>query len=425
MKKIFGLKSNFFNTSTSSSESEGPQESSTAFITEWRTTADNESITLPLTTSGSYDITVDWGDGTQDTIVYSSSTVTGNLSDKTHTYATAGAYDVSITGTFTKFFRGSASDIQKLYKIKQWGSFDSVETCENMFLSATNLDIDPNAGTPNFPLVTNMKAMFSGCNSLTNVPLFDTSNVTNTRQMFSGCNSLTSLPQFDFSSSTDMLSMFSNCRSLTTVPLFDTSSAINMGSMFSNCSNLTTVPQFNTSNVTNMLSMFNNCSSLTVVPLFDTSNVTTMTNMFRSCSSLTAVPLFDTSKLTSITYTFYQCSSLTELPFFNTQNVTNMSGMVRFCSNITSVPNFNVGKVNNFSLTFQGCTSLSDADLNGTKVSISYASCNLSRQALVDIFNGLATVSGKTITITGNPGVVDLTQSDRDIALNKGWTISG
>jgi surface protein len=147
--------------------------------------------------------------------------------------------------------------------------------------------------------------------------------------------------------------------------------------------------------------------------------------MFRSCSSLTAVPLFDTSKLTSITYTFYQCSSLTELPFFNTQNVTNMSGMVRFCSNITSVPNFNVGKVNNFSLTFQGCTSLSDADLNGTKVSISYASCNLSRQALVDIFNGLATVSGKTITITGNPGVVDLTQSDRDIALNKGWTISG
>jgi len=99
--------------------------------------------------------------------------------------------------------------------------------------------------------------------------------------------------------------------------------------------------------------------------------------------------------------------------------------MFKFCTNLTTFPVFNMIKVTGTSTMFSDCPLLSDADLNGTKVSISYASCNLSRQALVDIFNGLSTVSGQTITITGNPGVVDLTQSDRDIALNKGWTISG
>jgi hypothetical protein len=49
----------------------------------------------------------------------------------------------------------------------------------------------------------------------------------------------------------------------------------------------------------------------------------------------------------------------------------------------------------------------------------------LAREAIVEIFNNLATVTGKTITISGTPGAAALTQAERDIALNKGWTITG
>ncbi len=56
---------------------------------------------------------------------------------------------------------------------------------------------------------------------------------------------------------------------------------------------------------------------------------------------------------------------------------------------------------------------------------ISYTSCNLSRLALIEIFNNLVTVTSQSITITDNPGAALLTAADRLIATNKGWTITG
>lgn len=86
---------------------------------------------------------------------------------------------------------------------------------------------------------------------------------------------------------TSTRNMFSYFSSLTEVPLFDTSNISDMQSMFSNCSSLTSIPLFNTSNVTRMKSMFSNCTSLTSVPLFNTSNVIDMNNMFGQCRLLT------------------------------------------------------------------------------------------------------------------------------------------
>jgi len=100
--------------------------------------------------------------------------------------------------------------------------------------------------------------------------------------------------------------MFYKCESLTSVPLFDTSSVTDMRDMFANCK-LTTVPLFNTSNVTDMTGMFYDCHLLTIVPLFDTSSVTTMIEMFVNCMSLTAVPLFDTSNVTNMDKMFMYC----------------------------------------------------------------------------------------------------------------------
>jgi len=48
----------------------------------------------------------------------------------------------------------------------------------------------------------------------------------------------------------------------------------------------------------------------------------------------------------------------------------------------------------------------------------------LFRDAILEIFNNLASgVSGKTLTLTGNPGLASLTADDKLIATNKGWTL--
>lgn len=107
---------------------------------------------------------------------------------------------------------------------------------------------------------------------------------------------------------TNMSSMFEGCDRLTTVPLFDTSNVTLMSEMFDGCVHLTSVPMFDTSSVTDMSEMFRQCISITSVPLFDTSNVTNMNRMFWVCDQLKTIPLFDTSKVQYMDYTFEQCT---------------------------------------------------------------------------------------------------------------------
>ena len=83
--------------------------SPTAFVTTWRTTSTDKSITLPI--SGS-DMTVDWGDG-------NTTTASGSVS---HTYNTAGDYTIQVTGDLTRFHLNNAADASKLVSIDQWGA---------------------------------------------------------------------------------------------------------------------------------------------------------------------------------------------------------------------------------------------------------------------------------------------------------------
>ena len=121
--------------------------------------------------------------------------------------------------------------------------------------------------------------------------------------------------------------------------------------------------------------MFRYCSSLQTIPLLDTSAGTNFSNMFYSCSSLQSIPLLDTSAGTDFLYMFYSCSSL------------------------------------------------QIAALSGTSLDFVYPGSYITTLAIVDIFNGLATVTAQTITITGNIGVAGLSAANRLIATDKGWTI--
>ena len=224
-----------------------------------------------------------------------------------------------------------------------------------------------------------------------------------------------------------MSSMFFSCSSLQSVPLFNTQNVTNMFSMFSNCSSLQSVPLFNTQNVTNVINMFNSCYSLQLVPLFNTQNVTSMNGMFNSCYSLQLVPLFNTQNVTSMSYMFFSCSSLQSVPLFNTQKVTTMANMFQNCGSLNFIPSFNTTLVTNFTTFANGSTSL-DRCTTIFRNSVGLQNCQLSKDALVEIFTNLinrTSTTSATIDITGNWGATALTSADRLIATGKNWSITG
>ena len=203
----------------------------------------------------------------------------------------------------------------------------------------------------------------------------------------------------------------------------DTSNVADMIDMFNNCTSLTSVPSFDTSNVVFMNAMFYNCKSLTSVPLFDTNSVEDMSSMFSNCSKLTAIPSFDTSNVTSMNYMFENCRSLTSVPSFDTTNVTDMSGMFSSCSSLTSVPSFDASNVTDMYDMFLDCSSLEtihminiDADLDIS------ASTRFTREALLEIIGNLKTDTN-TLTM-GETNLAKLTEEDKAIATNKGWTLA-
>ena len=144
-----------------------------------------------------------------------------------------------------------------------------------------------------------------------------------------------------------------------------------------------------TKEVSSMKPFFNaggKCSNSTatsfegIIQYSDTSNVTDMSNMFYSCSSLTSVPQLDTS------------------------NVTSMDSMFNVCSRLEEIHMINM-KV--------------DFDI--------HYSTKFTREALLEIINNCydLTTLNRTATLTmGTTNLAKLTDEDKLIATNKGWTLA-
>ena len=190
-------------------------------------TSGSNQFTLPLTT-GTYDYTVDWGDGVVES--YTSS------ANQTHTYSSAGTYDIRITGTFPRIFFNNAGDRQKLLAILNWGDV-GFTSFQNAFFGCLNNSSLPDGSLTGAESVTDFSNCFRA-NSLTSIPsglLDNTPNVTN----FSNCfraNFLPTLPAGLFDN-TPNVTDFSSCFQqigLTSLPagLFDNAPNV---TNFSNC----------------------------------------------------------------------------------------------------------------------------------------------------------------------------------------------
>lgn len=170
--------------------------------------------------------------------------------------------------------------------------------------------------------------------------------------------------------------------------------------------------------------MFNGCNNLQSVPPFDTSKVTSMNNMFNNCSRLSSIPFFNTALVTDVSNMFTNCVSLQKIPLLNTANVTNMINFFSANRSLRSVPALNVSAVTsaaNFLTMFQNCTSLTRIEAKDFRFTFSVASNQLSGTALNEIYDNLPTVTGQTITVTGNYGLNQLVGD----ATQNGTTTSG
>ena len=297
-------------------------------------------------------------------------------------------------------------------------------TCESIFCPTTG----SNGTITSVPLFLRSRikdcvlfnSMFYNQRLLTNVnelANWDTKNAISTYQMFYNCSKLTSVPLFDTSNVITMSNMFYTCEALPSVPLFDTSNVTDMAGMFRACYKLTSVPLFDTGNVTDMSNMFYNCKLLTTIPQFDTRNVTVMTGMFQTCSALVTIPELDTSKVINMDSMFNSCSKLESLPLMDTGQLRVLGSFFGY-NNITTLTHLGGFK----DLGKQSSISGTEGSYFLTKLP------NLTKEAVMNVINNLydrATVgmSVKILKMHANQ-LAMLTDEDKAIATNKGWTLS-
>ena len=150
-----------------------------AFVTTWKTdnTGSIESgsnqIKLPLDSNGTYDFTVDWGDGSQDTIT------AYDQAEATHTYNSPGTFDVVIEGEIDGFgFFTFGEDSSKILDVKQWGTV-KLHNRGRQFYDCDNLTGFSATDEPDLSAVTNIRRMFRFASSFTGgVDGWDVSSVT-------------------------------------------------------------------------------------------------------------------------------------------------------------------------------------------------------------------------------------------------------
>jgi hypothetical protein len=100
-----------------------------------------------------------------------------------------------------------------------------------------------------------------------------------------------------------------------------------------------------------------------------------------------------------------------------------MGSMFSGCQSLNSIPALSTSAITtDFTLFANAANSLNRCQMSFART-VSFLNCQLSRDAIVEIFNNLAVVVSATITITGNWGVTALSAADLLIATTKGWTV--
>ena len=195
-----------------------------------------------------------------------------------------------------------------------------------------------------------------------------------------------------------------------------------------------TLPEGFGKSTTTLQDCFNGCmhlKSLTLPAGFG-QNATNIVNAFRSCYNLRhlELPAGFGQNATDIGACFFDTPNLTSLmlPAGFGQNATNLSHCFRFCKLMTSLmlPAGFGQNATNLAYCFDGCFNLKTITGNPNfKVSLSMsASNNLTHDSIMVVINGLQTVTSTQTLTLGSTNLAKLTEADKKIATDKGWTLA-
>lgn len=345
------------------------------FVTVWRTDNDGESgadaIRLPLLEAGTYDFTVEWGDGTTDSITAHDDAAA------IHTYDEPGTSVVSIEGTLEGWsFVESPSlqqvtDAARLVEIRQWGDFDvgvgEVRTdyleslpdlrtdfagCQNLIVTAEDTPVigqgaslaflfagtslSHAAGLPSWDVsgVENTGAMFRNASSFDEaLHEWDVSNVRDMRSMFNGASSFRGgVEQWDVSSVETMRGMFTDATGFDEdLNRWDTSTVRDTSFMFAGATAFDgDLSDWDVSRVEDMHSMFQAAESFDGdLTDWDVSSVETMRRTFQDAQSFDGdLRDWDVSKVRDTGYMFANARSFdSDLGNWDVSNVEDMEHM--------------------------------------------------------------------------------------------------
>ena len=344
------------------------------FITTWQISPgseNNRTITIPIHADSNYRYTVDWGDETDDTEIYTSSTI-----GATHTYstpATTTSYKVTITGVFPRIYFNSEGDKDKIISIDQWGNnlWDSMESafwgCGNLGYTAKD--------TPDLSQVTDMSHMFRGAAVFNgDIGNWDVSNVTNMQNMFSRASVFNQdIGDWDVSNVTNMETMFSSALKFNqNIGDWDVSKVTNMESIFSFASLFNQdIGDWDVSNVTNMANMFIGASAFNQdISDWKVGNVIHMGAMFSGARKFNQnISQWEVNKVTGMSGMFFSANAFNQdISQWKVGNVTNMANMFEFANKFNQdIGDWDVSNVIEMSHMFEFASAF-DQDIGRWKV---------------------------------------------------------
>lgn len=171
----------------------------------------------------------------------------------------------------------------------------------------------------------------------------------------------------------------------------------------------------------------------TFEPRYSLLKLTRCDNMFNTCkvTDLKAIlerqgVVFDFSKCTNIGNAF-SYADFTALPTISTVSASSLSSLFYYDTALHTIEKLILKDdgSQSFSSTFGSCKALANIVIEG-KIgnNINFSPCPLTHDSLMSIINHLATVSTtKTLTL-GATNLAKLTDAEKAIATEKGWTLA-
>ena len=172
-----------------------------------------------------------------------------------------------------------------------------------------------------------------------------------------------------------------------------------------------------------------------VVPkmlVVDMVSMKNLENCFFDCKALTSLtlPAGFGQNATNINKCFNGCLKLKSLtlPDGFGQNATDLNGCFYNCTALTSLtlPDGFGQNATNLGVCFYDCSQLTDITGNPNfKVNVDFSySKNLTHDSIMVVINGLQTVTSKHTLKLGSTNLAKLTEADKKIATDKGWTLA-